>query len=149
LHKKSNYSIFFGQTKSLLCIAKSISMNNQKKLIVIINEFPASLSQLTEMLHDDRVDFILDASTFQKPVSLLRVARPDCLLLNLHLPAKDAVILSGQSLSASADNKKAMITGNIRAYYMSLCNTFGSGYLIESGMDFELIPGAVAKQQLN
>lgn len=124
-------------------------MNNQKNLIVIINEFPAPLSQLTDMLHDDRVDFILDASKFRQPISLMRVTHPDCLLLNLHLPAKDAVILSGQSLSASADNKKAMITGNIRAYYMSLCNTFEGGYYIESGMDLELIPRAVAKQQLN
>ena len=124
-------------------------MNNQKKLIVIINEFPAALSQLTDMLHDDRVDFILDASKFRRPVSLMRVTHPDCLLLNLHLPAKDAVILSGQSLSASADNKKAMITGNISAYYMSLCNTFEGGYYIESGMDLALIPSAVAKQQLN
>jgi hypothetical protein len=124
-------------------------MNNQKKLIVIIKEFPDALDQLTEMLHDDRVDFILDASKFRQPVSLIKVAHPDCLLLNLHLPAKDAVILSGQSLSASADNKKAMITRNIRAYYMSLCNTLEGGYYIESGMDLELIPGAVAKQQLN
>jgi len=124
-------------------------MNNQKKLIVIINEFPASLSQLTDMLQDDRVDFILDASKFRKPVSLMRVAQPDCLLLNVHLTPKDAVILSGRSLSASAENKTAMITGNVSAYYMSLCNTFSGGYRIENGMDFEMIPGVVAKQQLN
>jgi len=60
-------------------------MNNQKKFIVIINEFPKVLNTITTMLRDEKVDFIFDASRYARPVSLLRVAQADNILLKLNL----------------------------------------------------------------
>jgi hypothetical protein len=124
-------------------------MKNQKKLIVIINKFPKILYMITKTLRDENVDFILDASDYPQPVSLLRVAFPDHLLLNLKLHAKQAIELIGENLADSMDIKKGMITGNPKAYYMSLCSTFSSNYAIENYLDLELIPDAISKQQLN
>ncbi|HEY5408002.1 MAG TPA: hypothetical protein VIJ92_12990 [Ginsengibacter sp.] len=124
-------------------------MNNQRKFIVIINEFPKVLNTITTMLRDDKVDFILDASRYAKPVSLLRVARPDNVLLKLNMSSKQAIQLTGKNLSENMEIKKGMITGNAKAYYMSLCSTFWTNYEIDEDLDFELIPAALAKQQLN
>ena len=124
-------------------------MKNQKKLMVIINKFPKILYMITKTLRDENVDFILDASDYPQPVSLLRVAFPDHLLLNVGLPAKQAIELIGENLGDSMDIKKGMITGNPQAYYMSLCSTFNSNYAIDKYLDLELIPEAISKQQLN
>jgi len=124
-------------------------MNNQKKFIVIINEFPKVLNTITTMLRDEKVDFILDASRYARPVSLLRVAQPDNILLKLNLSSKQAIELTGKSLSENLEMKKGMITGNRHAYYMSLCSTLWTNYDINQNLDIELIPEAVSKQQLN
>lgn len=124
-------------------------MNNQKKFIVIINEFPKVLNTITTMLRDEKVDFILDASRYARPVSLLRVAQPDNILLKLNLSSKQAIELTGNSLSENIEMKKGMITGNPHTYYMSLCSTLWSNYDINQNLDIELIPEAVSKQQLN
>ena len=124
-------------------------MNNQKKFIVIISEFPKVLNTITTMLKDDKVDFILDASRYSRPVSLLRVAQPDNVLLKLNLSSKQAIQLTGKNLSENMEMTKGMITGNRKAYYMSLCSTFWNNYDIDKNLDLDLIPGAVSKQQLN
>ena len=124
-------------------------MNNQKKFIVIINEFPKVLNTMTAMLRDEKVDFILDASGYALPVSLLRVAQPDNVLLKLNLSSKQAIELTGKNLSENMEMKKGMITGNPHAYYMSLCSTLWTNYNIGHDLDIELIPEAVSKQQLN
>ena len=124
-------------------------MNNQKKFIVIINEFPKVLNTITAMLRDEKVDFILDASRYARLVSLLRVAQPDNILLKLNLSSKQAIELTGKSLSENIEMKKGMITGNLHAYYMSLCSTLWTNYDINQNLDIELIPEAVSKQQLN
>ena len=124
-------------------------MNNQKKFIVIISEFPKVLNTITTMLKDDKVDFILDASRYSRPVSLLRVAQPDNVLLRLNLSSKQAIQLTGKNLSENMEMTKGMITGNPKAYYMSLCSTFWNNYDIEENLDLELIPEAISRQQLN
>jgi predicted nucleotide-binding protein (sugar kinase/HSP70/actin superfamily) len=124
-------------------------MKNQKKLIVIISKFPKILYMITKTLRDETVDFILDASKFSQPVSLLRITNPDNLLLNLGLSSGQAIELVGKNMSESMQIKKGMIIGNPKAYYMSLCSTFISDYAIERNLDIELIPGAISKQQLN
>ncbi len=134
---------------NLLWGIKYLSMNNQKKFIVIINEFPKVLNTITIMLRDEKVDFILDASRYARPVSLLRVAQPDNILLKLNLSSKQAIELTGKNLSENMEMKKGMIVGNPHAYYMSLCSTFWNKYNIDENLDIELIPQAVLKQQLN
>ena len=124
-------------------------MNNQKKFIVIINEFPKVLNTIATMLKDEKVDFILDASRYARPVSLLRVAQPDNVLLKLNLSSKQAIELTGKNLSENMEMKKGMIVGNPHAYYMSLCSTFWTNYDIDHNLDIELIPEAISKQQLN
>jgi DNA-binding NarL/FixJ family response regulator len=124
-------------------------MKNQKKLIVIINEFPKILYMITQTLKDETVDFILDASRYHQPVSLLRIAAPDNLLLNVGLPAEQAIKITGKNMEDGMDITKGMITSNAKAYYMSLCRTFSAVYAIDNSLDLELIPDAISKRQLN
>ena len=124
-------------------------MKNQKKLIVIINKFPKILYMITKTLRDENVDFILDASNYHQPVPLLRIACPDNLLLNLGLPAEQAIEITGKNMADGMEIKKGMITGNAKAYYMSLCSTFSSNYAIDKYLDLELIPDAISRQRLN
>lgn len=124
-------------------------MKNQKKLSVVINEFPKILYMLTLSLRDENVDYILDASGFSDPVSLLRVAHPHHVMLNLSLPANQAIELTSLNMQEDMDIDKGMITSSSKAYYISLCNSFCSSYMIDSSQDIEAIPRAISKQQAN
>ncbi|MGZ4035253.1 MAG: hypothetical protein ACXVP4_10350 [Bacteroidia bacterium] len=104
---------------------------------------------ITKMLKDDKVDFILDASRYPKPISLLRIAFPDNLMLNLKLHVKQAIEMVGKNLSENMEMQRGMITASPKAYYMSLCSTFRSNYFIDNHLDLELIPDTISKQQLN
>ena len=104
---------------------------------------------ITKTLRDEKVDFILDASNSSQPVSLLRIASPDNLILTMGLSREQSIELASENLQDGMEFKKGMITSNLRAYYVSLCGTFSSNYAIDKTLDFELIPGAVANQQLN
>ena len=124
-------------------------MKNQKKLSVVINKFPKILYMLTLSLQDENVDFILDASGFSDPVSLLSVAHPDSLLFNISLPAARAIELASMNLQEGIEVKKGMITTSGKSYYMSLCSTFSSSYIIDSSLELELIPRVISQQQAN
>lgn len=104
---------------------------------------------ITKTLRDENVDFILDASNYSQPVSLLSIACPDTLLLNIKLKAEQAIELEAKNLIDGIDVKKGMITTNPKAYYISLCSTFIPKYDIDKNMDPKLIPAAISKQRLN
>lgn len=124
-------------------------MKNQKKLIVIINEFPAILYMITRMLQNEDEDYILDASQFAQPVSLLTITQPDELLLNLKLTRKEALKLIEGDMQDNSEIKQGMITSNSRAYYMDLCRSLSSHYFMDNFFELELIPDTISKQQLN
>ena len=120
-----------------------------KKIIEVINRFPQTLNNIKGMTSEENVDYILDASGYSKPVSLLVQVSPDMLVLNLKLPANAAINLVGSNMQDSMDLKMGMITSNPRAFYISLCTTLDSAYFIDSSSILELIPEIVSKQQLN
>ena len=101
------------------------------------------------MISEENVDYILDASGFSQPVSLLAQVSPDMLVLNLKLPGNAAINLVGSNMQDSMDLKMGMITSNARAFYISLCTTLDSAYFIDRSSTLELIPEIVSKQQLN
>lgn len=124
-------------------------MKNQKKLSIVINKFPKILYMLALSLQDENVDYILDASGFSDPISLFSVAHPDNVMLNLNLTSKQAIELASLNLQEDMDIKKAMITGSSQAYYISLCSSFCSSYVIDKSLNPELIPAAISEQQAN
>lgn len=124
-------------------------MKNQKKLIVIINKFPTILYMITRMLRNEDEDYILDASQFPRPVSLLTITQPDELLLNLKLSRNEALKLIEGDMQNNFEINQGMITSNPGAYYMDLCRSFSSHYFLDNFIDLELIPDTISKQQLN
>jgi DNA-binding NarL/FixJ family response regulator len=120
-----------------------------KKIIEIINRFPKTLKNIKGMISEENVDYILDASGYSRPVSLLAQVSPDMLVLNLKLPRNAAINLVGSNMQDSMDLKMGMITSNARAFYISLCTTLDSAYFIDRSSTLELIPEIVSKQQLN
>lgn len=124
-------------------------MKNQKKLIVIINVFPTILYMITRMLQNEDEDYILDASQFAQPVSLLTITQPGELLLNLKLPRTEALKLIEGDMQKNSDINQGMITSNPRAYYMDLCRSLSSHYCVDNFIELELLPDAISKQQLN
>ncbi|MEO7962114.1 MAG: hypothetical protein ABIR19_11235 [Ginsengibacter sp.] len=124
-------------------------MKNNKKVIVIINEFPAILFMITKMVNKENEDYIIDASQFSKPVALLTITKPDELLLNVNLPAREALKFIERDMQENSGINQAMITSNPGAYYMNLCRSLGSFYVIDHHMDLKLMPEAISKQQLN
>jgi len=124
-------------------------MKNEKKVIEIIDQFPAILYSLKNRLKSqENTDYILEASNYSKPVALLNVATPDILLLNLK-PGKACIDLLGREMQNNSGIGLGMITSNPEAYYMSLCSSLSEEYLIDKSLDLECIPGAVSTQQLN
>ena len=100
-------------------------------------------------LREEDVDYILDASQYPQPLSLFTIAYPDKLMLNLKLPVKQAIDCISKDMQDCMEVNQGMIISNPETYYMSLCSTLGSDYTIDQYLSLELIPGVVAKQQLN
>jgi hypothetical protein len=124
-------------------------MKNQKKLIEIIDQFPAILYSLKNRLKsEENIDHILDASDYSKPVALINIVTPDILLLNLQ-PDRTCIDLLGREMQNNTGLGLGMVTSNPGAYYMSLCSTLGEEYFIDKSLSLEFIPGAVSVQQLN
>lgn len=124
-------------------------MKKQKKLIVVINKFPTILYMITRMLQNEAEDYILDASQFEQPVSLLTITQPDELLLNLKLPRREALKLIERDMQDNFEINQGMITSNSRAYYMDLCRSLSSHYFVDNFIELKLLPDAISKQQLN
>ena len=124
-------------------------MQNQKKTIVIINDFPKIIYEINPLLHQPNADFVLDACDYPKPLALLAVAFPDMLMLNLNLSKKSSADYAGSELQSNPEFNRAMITANAHVYYMSLCSTFKTDYFVSNQIDLELLPGLVERQQLN
>ena len=101
------------------------------------------------MLNEVNVDYILDASNFPQPVSLLARVSPDILLLNMKMRCNEAINLVASNMQEDADLRTAMITSSISAFYMSLCSTLGSQYYIHRCTNLEVIPETISRQQLN
>ncbi len=124
-------------------------MQNQKKTVVIINEFPKIIYEINPLLHQPNVDFVLDASDYPKPLALLTVAFPDILMLNLNLSKKTSSDVACSELQNNPEINRAMITTNAHVYYMSLCSTFKTDYSVSNQIDLELLPQVVERQQFN
>ena len=124
-------------------------MKSGKKIIEVINRFPKTLKNIKGMLSEENVDYILDASGYPQPVSLLAQVSPDMIVLNLKLTCNSAIDLASSNMQDSMDLKMGMITRNVRAFYISLCTTLDSAYFIDRSSTLELIPEIVSKQQLN
>lgn len=124
-------------------------MNNRKKVIGVINKFPAVSAQLKLKPRDETKDYILDTSGYLKPSALISAMDPDFLLLNLGLAGRAAIHLVALKMQGSGDIKIGMITSDPYAYYMSLCSTFYSNYFIGNPADLEEVPCRVSYQQLN
>ena len=63
--------------------------------------------------------------------------------------AEQAIELTNLNLQEDMDIDKGMITSSSKAYYISLCNSFCSSYVIDNSQDIEAIPRAISKQQAN
>ncbi len=124
-------------------------MQNQKKTIVIINNFPKIIYEINPLLHQQGADFVLDACDYPRPLALLAVAFPDMLMLNLNLSKKSSTDYASSELQVNSEINRAMITTNAQVYYMSLCSTFKTDYAVSNQIDLELLPQLVERQQLN
>jgi DNA-binding NarL/FixJ family response regulator len=135
--------------KYSFAVLKNLYNEKQKRIIEIINRFPKLLKHIKEMLCEENVDYIPDASEYPQPASLLSHVSPDMLLLNLRLNYNTAIDLMGLNMQDFPDLKMVMITCNRRAFYMSLCSTLGAAYFIDTTSSLKHIPEIVSKQQLN
>ena len=124
-------------------------MNNKKKIIEIINKFPKVLNNIKAMLNEENIDYIVDASCYPKPVSLIMEIIPDMLLLNMKLAGNAAINMMGEIMQDNVYLKMGMITTNASAFYMSLTSTFTLEYSIDKSCPLILIPEMVGRRQLN
>jgi len=111
-------------------------MNNRKKIIEVINKFPAVSAQL-------------NTSGYRKPSELISAMGPDFLLLNLGLAGGEAINMVALKMQDTGDIRIGMITCDPYAYYMSLCSTFHSDYFIGSPANLEEVPCRFSYLQLN
>jgi len=124
-------------------------MKKRKKMVEITDEFSKILHNIKSTLKQENMDYILDASGHPDPLSLLTVAYPDMVLLNVNLPDNQAVDVTGTFMQENTEINLGMITCNPSAYYVSLCATFSREYSIDISADLQLIPGIITGQQLN
>lgn len=137
------------RTGNFFVILNPYKMQNQKKTVVIINDFPKIIYEINSLLQEPNTDFVIDACDYPRPLALLSVAFPDMLILNLDLSKKSSAEYASAEIEANAEINRGMIIANTHIYYMSLCSTFQAEYCVSNTMDLEMLPGLIERQQLN
>lgn len=124
-------------------------MKNKKRVIEVITEFPVILYTLKTKRQEDPADYILDASNYDQPTSLVTVANPDTLLLNVKLPFTTAIELVNATMEESNHLKVGMITKDQTTFYARLCASFAKEYRVDPTMELKRMPGVIGNRQLN
>lgn len=107
-------------------------MKNDKKVIEIIDTFPADLADIRAVLRQDNADHILDASTYLRASFLMTIAEPEAVFLNLKLTSNEAVKVVGYNMESSYAIKVAMITSAPFIYCMSVRKYLENDFVIEN-----------------
>ena len=125
-------------------------MKNQKQVIRIVDEFPIILYRIKGMLeYRENVNYILDASKYSRPVSLLTIVNPNIIVYDLKEHGKNGIDLLSTEMQNNPELKVGMVTNNAEAYHMSLCSTLSSEYFFDKTLDLESVTETVLRLQLN
>ena len=125
-------------------------MNNNKQVIQIVEKFPTILYEMKFMLSDrNEAGYILDASNYAQADSMITIAEPEMLLLDINLPGKTGIEIVGTAMGENLDIQVGMITTNAGTYYKNLCQTICDASLFDHKIDLQSAPEVLAQLQLN
>ena len=127
-------------------------MKHKPKLVATINQ----KTDCIKLLYNIRAEqekagavYILDASNYYEPASLIAIAYPDVVQLNLKMTRTNSLDLICTDMQEANKTQLGMITKNVAAYYMSLCKTFTDWYQIEKTQSLQTISATIIQAQLN
>jgi DNA-binding NarL/FixJ family response regulator len=116
--------------------------------IVTVDDSPIVAERLQSMLSEvENVEFLGNARNIASALALIEQARPDVVLLDIHLE-EDMPEANGIDLLISLRKKypvmKIMMLTNLTGFhYRNRCIAFGVDYFFDKSNDFDKIPGTL------
>ena len=119
--------------------------NNTKKVVLVVDDSLVVLERMIPMLDDhENVEFVVHAGTYKEALSVLDELRPDCILLDIHLPDQSGLDLL-RLVKEKYDHILVFImTNQASEHYRTACRQLGANHFFDKSMDFNRITEALA-----
>lgn len=93
--------------------------------------------------NSQNVEFVVHAGSFKEALSVLDELRPDCILLDIHLPDQSGIELLQLIREKYNQIPVFMMTNMATEHYRTICKRMGANRFFDKSMDFDRIPEAL------
>ena len=121
-----------------------MNKHKKKKVVLVVDDSLVVVERMIPMLQNHRnVDFVVHAGSYGEALAVLDELKPDCILLDIHLPDQSGLELL-QLVREKYDHILVFImTNEASEQYRSVCRKLGAARFFDKSMDFERIPEAL------
>ena len=114
----------------------------KKMKVLIVDDALLVLTRVSDIINElDCVSDVLMAFTYQDAINKVASARPDVVLLDIHLRDKSGIELLDFIKRNYPSVKTIVLTNQVHNNYRNLCEKIGSDHFIDKSSEFERISG--------
>jgi DNA-binding NarL/FixJ family response regulator len=122
-----------------------MNKNNEKKVVLVVDDSLVVLERMIPMLQGSQnVEFVVHAGSYKEALAVLEEIKPDCILLDIHLPDQSGIELLQLVREKYDQILVFMMTNMASDHYRAICKQMGANRFFDKSMDFDRIPEALA-----
>ncbi len=119
-------------------------MSNKNFSILIVDDNRNFVKRMKAILIDLDIFFTINAAyDYDQATELIRMKKPDLVLLDIRLPGKSGMQLLEQINESEADCRVIMNSNYTNEHYRQQCIELGADYFLDKTNDFEIVPQLV------
>jgi DNA-binding NarL/FixJ family response regulator len=124
---------------------KAMNDNHTKKVVLVVDDSLVILERMIPMLSkSENVEFVVHAGTCKEALQVLDELKPDCILLDLHLPDQSGLELLRLVKEKYDQILVFIMTNQATEHYRTVCRQMGATRFFDKSMDFDRIPEALS-----
>jgi DNA-binding NarL/FixJ family response regulator len=118
--------------------------NRDKKVVLVVDDSLVVIERMIPMLQDnEHVQFVVHAGTYKEALGVLDELKPDCILLDIHLPDESGLQLLQLVQEKYRHILVFILTNQASDQYRAICRKMGAARFFDKSMDFDRIPEAL------
>ena len=112
--------------------------------VLIVDSSTAIIERLASLISETgNVKTILKAETGKAVTELLKVSKPDVVLLDIGLPGNKSFDLIWEIKKSNAATAVIVLSIHTNVHMEEQCNSLGADYFFDKYHEFEKIPGVI------
>jgi len=124
----------------LLCAINLRNMNNEKKVILVVDDSILILERIIPILQEvSGIGLVVHAGTCHEAHNILQTLKPDLILLDIHLPDKSGISLLEFIKTNYQQVVVYMMTSHPTDQNREICQKLGANRFFDKSTDFDLL----------